>query len=75
MAKRWKLPLDGRTARSGGGYGSFPKSNAPGFHGHTRDSKTGKWYAVYGNECAILGCHCDRWVEEIPDPSFHADCP
>jgi hypothetical protein len=50
-------------------YASFPKSKAPGFHGRTQDLKSGKWYAVYGKECDIPGCHCDAWVEEIPAPA------
>jgi hypothetical protein len=54
---------------------SFPQSNAPGFHGHTQDLKTGTWYAVYGKECDIPGCHCDAWVEEVPTPVSPAGRP
>jgi hypothetical protein len=49
-------------------YESFPSPKAPGLHGQTQDLKTGQWYAVCGKECAIPGCHCDAWVEEIPVP-------
>ena len=45
---------------------TFPSSKSPGFHGRTQDLKSGKWYAVYGKECDIPGCHCDAWVEELP---------
>jgi hypothetical protein len=84
MAKRRRFPLDLKTGRlvftpvlrSTGqrldlevDYFTFPHSKAPGFHGNTRDLKTGQWYAVYGKDCDIPGCHCDAWVEEIPDPS------
>ena len=48
-------------------YATFPRSKAPGFQGNTQDLKTGKWYAVYGKECDIPGCHCDAWVEELPE--------
>lgn len=44
------------------------KWKAPGFHGNTQDLKTGRWFAVYGKDCDIPGCHCDAWIEEIPDP-------
>ena len=81
--RRGKFPLDLKTGRiaftpvlrSTGerldldvDYASFPRSKASGFHGHTQDLKTGRWYAVYGKECDIPGCHCDAWVEEIPAP-------
>jgi hypothetical protein len=46
---------------------TFPGSKSLGFHGHTQDLKTGTWYAVYGKECDIPGCHCDAWVEELPE--------
>ncbi len=45
-------------------YGSFPQSNAPGYHGIVRDVKSGKRYAVYGKPCD-LACHCDAWVIAI----------
>jgi hypothetical protein len=48
---------------------TFPRSKVLGFHGQTQDLKSGKWYAVYGKECAIPGCNCDAWVEEIPGPA------
>ena len=81
--KRWKHPLDVKTGRLAFtpvlretgerldlevDYESFPHSKASGFHGDTQDLKTGKWYAVYGKECDIPGCHCDAWVEEILPP-------
>jgi hypothetical protein len=84
MAKRRRFPVDLKTGRlvftpvlrSTGerldlevDYFTFPHSKAPGFHGNTQDLKTGRWYAVYGKDCEIPGCHCDAWVEEIPDPS------
>jgi hypothetical protein len=81
--QRWKFPLDFKTGRlvftpvlraTGErlhlvvDYASFPMSKAPGFHGRTQDLKTGQWYAIYGKDCDIPGCHCDAWVEEIPAP-------
>jgi hypothetical protein len=84
MAKRRRFPLDLKTGRlvftpilrSTGerldlevDYFTFPHSKAPGLHGNTQDLNTGQWYAVYGKDCSIPGCHCDAWVEEIPDPS------
>jgi hypothetical protein len=80
MSKRWKFPLDLKTGRLAFApvlramgerldlvvdHAMFPYSKAPGFHGYTRDLNTGKWYAVYGKECDLPGCHCDAWVEEI----------
>ena len=81
--ERWKHPLDLKTGRliftpvlrSTGqrldlvvDYMTFPRSDAPGFHGRSQDLRTGQWYAVYGKECDILGCNCDAWVEEIQAP-------
>lgn len=72
MAKRRTFPLDLKTGRlvftpvlrSTGerldlevDYFTFPHSKAPGFHGNTQDLKTGRWYAVYGKDCDIPGCH------------------
>ena len=37
-----------------------------------KNLKTGKWYAVYGKECDLPGCHCDAWVDEVPIPSKDA---
>jgi hypothetical protein len=79
---RWRHPLNVETGRlvftplcrSTGermdlevDYTTFPRSKAPGFQGNTQDLKTGKWYAIYGKECDIPGCHCDAWVEELPE--------
>jgi hypothetical protein len=79
---RWRHPLNVETGRlvftpvrrSTGermdlevDYTTFPHSKAPGFQGNTQDLKTGKWYAIYGKECDIPGCHCDAWVEELPE--------
>jgi hypothetical protein len=49
-------------------YASFPRSKKLGFHGYTQNLKTGAWYAIYGKECDIPGCHCDAWVDELPGP-------
>ena len=81
--KPWQHPLDSKTGRLAFtpvllatgerldlvvDYASFPRSKAPGFHGRTQDLKSGRWYALYGKECDIPGCHCDAWVEEIQPP-------
>lgn len=81
--KRRKHPLDVKTGRLAFtpvlratgerldlvvDYATFPSSKAPGFHGYTQDLDSGQWYAVYGRECDIPGCHCDAWVEEIAAP-------
>jgi hypothetical protein len=85
--KRWKDPLDLKTGRlafspvlrSTGerlslevDYATFPNSKSPGFHGLTKDLNSGKWYAVYGKACDIPGCHCDAWVEELPEGRIDA---
>src|SRR5262249_43323313 len=81
--KRWTHPLDLKTGRlrftpmlreTGErlhlevDYHSFPLSRESGYHGDVQDLLTGRWYAIFGKECDIPGCHCDAWVEEIAVP-------